>query len=126
LLELVHKLNDNNDIHSILVQMPLPKHISEEKVIHAIRPDKDVDGFHPVNVGKLMIGEPSLVACTPAGMIEMLKRSDIQIAGKHAVIVGRSNIVGKPIAMLLLHEHATVTICHSRTPHLEDITKQAD
>lgn len=126
LLSLVHQLNDNPKIHGILVQMPLPSHLSEEKVIHAINPDKDVDGFHPVNVGKLMIGEPALTACTPAGIIEMLKRTGIEIAGKKAAVIGRSNIVGKPISMLLLHEHATVTMCHSRTPELAEVTKQAD
>lgn len=127
LLDLVAVLNEKAAIHGILVQMPLPKHISEQKVIHAIRPDKDVDGFHPINVGKLMIGqEDALVACTPAGIIEMLKRTGIEIAGKHAVIIGRSNIVGKPISMLLLQEHATVTICHSRTPDLAEVTRTAD
>lgn len=126
LLALVQRLNENNRIHGILVQMPLPDHISEQKVIHAIDPAKDVDGFHPVNVGKLMIGEEALTACTPAGIIEMLKRSGIEIAGKRAVVVGRSNIVGKPISMLLLHEHATVTICHSRTPNLAEVTREAD
>mgnify|MGYP001293299530 CR=1 FL=1 len=126
LLALIDRLNADPAIHGILVQLPLPKHINEKAVIDAIRPDKDVDGFHPVNTGNLMIGDESLLPCTPAGCIELLKRSGIGIAGKHAVVIGRSNIVGKPAAMLLLREHATVTICHSRTPNLEAIAKQAD
>ena len=126
LLSLVAKLNGDPEVDGILVQLPLPKHIDESSVIERIDPEKDVDGFHPVNVGRLSLGEDSLVPCTPAGVIEMLKRSGIEIAGKHAVIVGRSNIVGKPMAMLLLRENATVTICHSRTSDLRAITQQAD
>ena len=126
LLGLIDRLNDDPAIHGILVQLPLPEHIDEKAVIDAIRPDKDVDGFHPVNTGNLMIGADSLLPCTPAGCIELLKRSGIEIAGKRAVVIGRSNIVGKPAAMLLLREHATVTICHSRTTNLEEIARQAD
>ncbi|MBK7392575.1 MAG: bifunctional 5,10-methylenetetrahydrofolate dehydrogenase/5,10-methenyltetrahydrofolate cyclohydrolase [Chloracidobacterium sp.] len=126
LLALVHDLNANNDVDGILVQLPLPRHINEREILEAIDPAKDVDGFHPENVGRLSLGYPSLVPCTPAGVVEILKRSDIEIAGKHAVIVGRSNIVGKPLAMLLLKENATVTICHSRTADLAEITSQAD
>src|SRR5438046_847540 len=126
LLRLIDELNSNDEVDGILVQLPLPKHIDERAVLEAIDPAKDVDGFHPINVGKLSLGYPSLVPCTPAGVIEILKRSDIEIAGKHAVIVGRSNIVGKPLAMMLLRENATVTICHSRTADLSSITNQAD
>lgn len=126
LLALVNKLNLDPEVDGILVQLPLPKHIEEATVIESISPDKDVDGFHPINVGRLSIGERSLVPCTPAGVIEILKRSGIDIAGRHAVIVGRSNIVGKPMAMLLLRENATVTICHSRTTDLPSITQTAD
>ncbi|MFM9905583.1 MAG: bifunctional methylenetetrahydrofolate dehydrogenase/methenyltetrahydrofolate cyclohydrolase FolD [Pyrinomonadaceae bacterium] len=126
LLALVRDLNANNDVDGILVQLPLPKHINEREILEAIDPAKDVDGFHPVNVGKLSLGYPSLVPCTPAGVVEILKRSDIEIAGKHAVIVGRSNIVGKPLAMLLLKDNATVTICHSRTADLAGVTQRAD
>ena len=126
LLQVVTKLNLDPEIDGILVQLPLPKHIDESAVIEAIDPEKDVDGFHPVNVGRLSLGQHSLVPCTPAGVIEILKRSEIPIAGRHAVIVGRSNIVGKPMAMLLLRENATVTICHSRTADLPAITRQAD
>lgn len=126
LLSLIDKLNKQNNIHGILVQLPLPKHINESAIIDAIASHKDVDGFHPVNVGKLMIGDDCYLPCTPAGVIEMLKRSNIDIAGKHAVVIGRSNIVGKPVSLLLLREHATVTICHSRTANMEEITKQAD
>jgi methylenetetrahydrofolate dehydrogenase (NADP+)/methenyltetrahydrofolate cyclohydrolase len=126
LLAAIDRLNGDPAIHGILVQLPLPKHTDEKAVIDAIRPDKDVDGFHPVNTGNLMIGADSLPPCTPAGCVELLKRSGIGIAGKHAVVIGRSNIVGKPAAMLLLREHATVTICHSRTANLEEIARQAD
>jgi len=126
LLALIERLNGDPAIHGILVQLPLPKHIDEKAVIDAIRVDKDVDGFHPVSTGNLMIGDDSLLPCTPAGCIELLKRTGIEIAGKHAVVIGRSNIVGKPAAMLLLREHATVTICHSRTANLEEIARQAD
>lgn len=126
LLGLITQLNGDSAIHGILVQLPLPKHIHEDTVIDAIRPEKDVDCFHPVNVGNLMIGKGGFLPCTPAGVIEILKRMSVDIAGKHAVVVGRSNIVGKPMAMLLLREHATVTICHSKTPDMENITSQAD
>lgn len=126
LLTLVRSLNDRDDVDGILVQLPLPNHINEQSIIESVDPEKDVDGFHPVNVGKLSLGHRSLVPCTPAAVIEILKRSDIEIAGKHAVIVGRSNIVGKPLALLLLRENATVTICHSRTLDLAAITSQAD
>ncbi len=126
LLATVDGLNARDDVDGILVQLPLPPQIDASAVLERIDPQKDVDGFHPVNVGRLSLGERSLVPCTPAGVIEILKRSDIAIAGKHAVIVGRSNIVGKPMAMLLLNENATVTICHSRTADLPSITKQAD
>jgi methylenetetrahydrofolate dehydrogenase (NADP+)/methenyltetrahydrofolate cyclohydrolase len=126
LLSVVWQLNDDPEVDGILVQLPLPKHIDESAVIEAIDPEKDVDGFHPVNVGRLSLGQRSLVPCTPAGVIEILKRSGIEIAGRHAVIVGRSNIVGKPMAMLLLKENATVTICHSRTADLPSVTRQAD
>ncbi len=126
LLRIVEELNRRDDVDGILVQLPLPKHIDENVVLERINPEKDVDGFHPINVGRLSQGQKSLVPCTPAGVIEMLKRSNIEIAGKHAVIVGRSNIVGKPMAMLLLQANATVTICHSRTANLPEITSQAD
>jgi methylenetetrahydrofolate dehydrogenase (NADP+)/methenyltetrahydrofolate cyclohydrolase len=126
LLKIVDELNARDDVDGILVQLPLPKQIDENAILKRINPEKDVDGFHPVNAGKLFQGQKSLVPCTPAGVIEILKRSNIEIAGKHAVIVGRSNIVGKPMAMLLLQENATVTICHSRTKNLPEITRQAD
>lgn len=126
LLRIVEELNARDDVDGILVQLPLPKHIDESVVLERINPEKDVDGFHPVNVGRLSQGQKSLIPCTPAGVIEILKRSDIEMAGRHAVIVGRSNIVGKPMAMLLLQENATVTICHSRTTNLAAITNQAD
>lgn len=126
LLELVDKLNHNPKIHGILVQLPLPKHIAEKKVIEAISPAKDVDGFHPISVGNMLIGADCFLPCTPAGVIELIKRTGLDISGKHAVIVGRSNIVGKPAAMLLLRENATVTICHSKTPNMAEITRQAD
>ena len=126
LLRIVDELNERDDVDGILVQLPLPKHIDESAILERINFAKDVDGFHPVNVGKLSQGVKALAPCTPAGVIEILKRSDIEIAGKHAVIVGRSNIVGKPMAMLLLQENATVTICHSRTKNLAEITSQAD
>lgn len=126
LLELIQSLNDNQLVHGILVQLPLPKHISEIKVIEAIDPRKDVDGFHPLNVGKLSIGEEGLKPCTPYGIIKLLEHYNIEMAGKHAVILGRSNIVGKPAARLLLQKNATVTICHSRTHNLADMMKTAD
>lgn len=126
LLKIVRELNNRDGVDGILVQLPLPKQIEEKKILEAIDPAKDVDGFHPINVGRLASGQKSLVPCTPAGVLEILKRSGIEIAGKHAVIVGRSNIVGKPMAQLLLQNDATVTICHSRTKNLAEITKQAD
>lgn len=126
LLAAVRGLNSRDDVDGILVQLPLPAQIDAGAILEAIDPGKDVDGFHPMNVGRLSLGEKALVPCTPAGVIEMLKRSEIAISGKHAVIVGRSNIVGKPMAMLLLQENATVTICHSRTADLPSITRQAD
>ncbi|CAM4508472.1 MAG: bifunctional methylenetetrahydrofolate dehydrogenase/methenyltetrahydrofolate cyclohydrolase FolD [Paenibacillus macerans] len=126
LLALVDKLNRQNNIHGILVQLPLPKHIDEKAVIDAISVDKDVDGFHPVNVGNLVIGDDSLLPCTPAGVIELIKRAGVEIAGKHAVVIGRSNIVGKPVSLLLQRENATVTMCHSRTANMKELTKQAD
>lgn len=126
LLALIDRYNADAAIHGILVQLPLPKHIEEKSVIDRIAVAKDVDGFHPVSVGNLMIGDDALLPCTPAGVIEMLKRSGISPNGKHAVVIGRSNIVGKPVSMLLLREHATVTICHSRTPDLPAMARQAD
>jgi methylenetetrahydrofolate dehydrogenase (NADP+)/methenyltetrahydrofolate cyclohydrolase len=126
LLALIGRLNGQADIHGILVQLPLPDHIDEKAVIDAIAIAKDVDGFHPVNVGKLAIGDDALLPCTPAGVIELMKRSGIEIAGKRAVVIGRSNIVGKPAALLLLRENATVTVCHSKTPDLPAVVRQAD
>lgn len=126
LLALVDRLNHSEQVNGILVQLPLPAHIDEDKVIRAISPDKDVDGFHPVSVGRLWIGEPGFLSCTPAGIIQLLKRSGISIDGKECVIVGRSNIVGKPMAALLLREHATVTVAHSHTKDLKKITGRAD
>ncbi|WP_152394054.1 bifunctional methylenetetrahydrofolate dehydrogenase/methenyltetrahydrofolate cyclohydrolase FolD [Paenibacillus guangzhouensis] len=126
LLALIDTLNHQANIHGILVQLPLPKHIHEKSVIDAIAVEKDVDGFHPINVGNLMIGDDSLLPCTPAGVIELIKRTGTEIAGKHAVVIGRSNIVGKPVSMLLQRENATVTMCHSRTANMREITKQAD
>lgn len=126
LLSLIETLNKKEEVHGILVQLPLPSHMNEDKIIKAIAPTKDVDGFHPQNVGALMIGQEGFVSCTPAGIIELLKRSEVAIEGKHCVIVGRSNIVGKPMALLMLRENATVTITHSKTKNLKDICKQAD
>lgn len=126
LLALIYKLNEQKDVNGILVQLPLPKHIDEDKIIQAISPDKDVDGFHPQSVGRLSIGQKGFKSCTPAGIVQLLKRYDIPIEGKECVIVGRSNIVGKPMAMLMLRENATVTICHSRTKDLSEVTKRAD
>ncbi len=126
LLSLIAELNERNDVNGILVQLPLPKHISEEKVLDSISPLKDVDGFHPQNVGALCIGKPGFVSCTPAGIIQLLKRSGIEIAGKECVVIGRSNIVGKPMALLLLRENGTVTIAHSKTASLKEVTKKAD
>lgn len=126
LLELIGELNAREDVDGILVQLPLPATIDEDKVLLAIAPEKDVDGFHPVNVGNLSIGRPGFVSCTPAGIIQLLKRSGIEIEGRECVVLGRSNIVGKPMSMLLLRENATVTVCHSRTRNLKEITKRAD
>lgn len=126
LLEVVERLNQDNSVDGILVQLPLPKQIDEKTVLRAIRPDKDVDGFHPVNVGLLSIGDECFAPATPSGIVVMLKEYGIEIAGKHCVIVGRSNIVGKPMAALMLKENATVTICHSKTPNLAEMTRQAD
>ena len=126
LLQLVGELNSNKDIHGILVQLPLPDQIDSEKILQAIDPKKDVDGFHPINVGKLVVGNALLTPCTPTGIIALLDRYDIEISGKNAVIIGRSNIVGKPVSMLLLHRNATITICHSRTQNLEEVTRSAD
>lgn len=126
LLALVAKLNADDTVHGILCQLPLPKHICEDHIIKAISPLKDVDGFHPQNVGALVIGQQGFVSCTPAGIIELLHRSNIQIDGKHCVVVGRSNIVGKPMALLMLRENATVTVCHSHTKNLQEICKEAD
>ena len=122
----IRELNEREDVNGILVQLPLPSHIDEERVLLAISPEKDVDGFHPVNVGNLSIGRPGYVSCTPAGVIQLLKRSGISIQGKECVVLGRSNIVGKPMAMLLLRENGTVTVCHSRTEKLREITRRAD
>lgn len=126
LLALIDRLNADSGVHGILCQLPLPKHIDEQKVTQAISPFKDVDGFHPQNVGSLVIGRQGFVSCTPAGIIELLHRYDIPIAGKHCVVIGRSNIVGKPMALLMLKENATVTVCHSRTQNLKEICRQAD
>lgn len=126
LLTIIDKLNKDADVHGILCQLPLPKHINEDHVIKAISPKRDVDGFHPQNVGALVIGEKGFVSCTPAGIIQLLKRSNIEMDGKHCVVVGRSNIVGKPMSLLMLRENATVTICHSHTRNLKEICKEAD
>ena len=126
LLDTVERLNQNPNVHGILVQLPLPPQIEEKAVIETIDPRKDVDGFHPINIGKLMIGDDTFVSCTPAGIIELIKRTGTSLKGKRVVVVGRSNIVGKPVSLLLLQEHATVTICHSHTQDLASITKQAD
>lgn len=126
LMELIDELNYKDGVHGILVQLPLPGHIDEEAVVRAIDPKKDVDGFHPQSVGALCIGQPGFVSCTPAGIIQLLKRSGIEIAGKECVVVGRSNIVGKPMALLLLRENGTVTVAHSKTANLKEVTKRAD
>jgi len=126
LLHVITQLNQDDMVQGILVQLPLPKHIDESAVIEAIDPKKDVDGFHPMNVGKLWLGEDTYLSCTPAGIIELLKRSNLNIEGQHCVIIGRSNIVGKPMAALLLRENATVTICHSKTQNLKEVCKTAD
>ena len=126
LLALIDKLNADESVNGILVQLPLPKHINEDAVIQAISPKKDVDGFHPQSVGALCIGQKGFVSCTPAGIIELLKRSNVEIEGKECVIIGRSNIVGKPMSLLMLRENATVTVCHSRTKNLKEVAKRAD
>ena len=126
LLALIAKLNADDAVHGILVQLPLPRHLDEEKILLAIDPRKDVDAFHPYNVGKIMIGNYDFLPCTPAGVMELLRRSNIEIAGKECVIVGRSNIVGKPQAMLLLQANGTVTVCHSRTKDLREVCRRAD
>jgi methylenetetrahydrofolate dehydrogenase (NADP+)/methenyltetrahydrofolate cyclohydrolase len=126
LIEEINKLNNDEKINGILLQLPLPKHLDEHKALEAISPDKDVDGFHPINVGKLYIGLDTFVPCTPKGIIEILKRYEVPISGKNAVVIGRSNIVGKPIAALLMKENATVTIAHSKTQNLEELVKSAD
>lgn len=126
LLALIGELNERADVNGILVQLPLPAHIDEDTVIKAIDSKKDVDGFHPQSVGALCIGQPGFVSCTPAGIIQLLKRSGVEIAGKECVVLGRSNIVGKPMALLLLRENATVTIAHSKTKNLKEVTKRAD
>lgn len=126
LLNLIQQLNERTDVNGILVQLPLPKHIDEDKIIKAINPAKDVDGFHPQSVGALCIGQPGFLSCTPAGIIQLLKRSNIEITGKECVVIGRSNIVGKPMSLLLLRENGTVTIAHSKTKDLKEITKRAD
>ncbi len=123
---LVDSLNADDAVHGILVQLPLPKHLDETEVLLRIRPEKDVDAFHPYNVGEIMIGDYRFLPCTPAGVMELLRRSGIEISGKHCVVIGRSNIVGKPMAMLLLHANGTVTVCHSRTADLAAMTRQAD
>ena len=128
LLKLIDQLNNDDTVHGILVQLPLPKHINEDKVIMAISPEKDVDGFHPVNVGNMMIGRPGFLPCTPHGIIVLLQRMGIETSGKHAVVIGRSNIVGKPVSVLLAQKNVncTVTLCHTGTKNLPEITKQAD
>ncbi len=126
LLNLIDELNNRSDVNGILVQLPLPDHIDSQKVLIAIDPSKDVDGFHPLNVGKLFVDESPLPPCTPAGIMELLRRTGVDLRGKHAVVVGRSNIVGKPVAIMLLKEHATVTICHSRTVDLPGVCREAD
>ena len=126
LLELIEKLNNDETVDGILCQLPLPGHIDENKVLDAISPDKDVDGFHPVNMGRLLAGKDCFLPCTPAGVIEMLKSANVETAGKHCVIVGRSNIVGKPAALLMLQQNSTVTVCHSKTKNLGEMIKQAD
>ena len=123
---LIDKLNDDCEVHGILVQLPLPKHLDEEQVILRIKPEKDVDAFHPYNVGRITIGNPKFLPCTPAGIMELLHRSNIEISGKECVVIGRSNIVGKPMALLLLSENGTVTVCHSKTRDLKEVCKRAD
>ena len=123
---LIDKLNEYNAVHGILVQLPLPKHLDEEEIILRIKPEKDVDAFHPYNVGRITIGNPKFLPCTPAGIMELLHRSNIEISGKECVVIGRSNIVGKPMALLLLAENGTVTVCHSKTKDLKEVCKRAD
>ena len=126
LLKLIHQLNEDSRIHGILVQLPLPPAIDSQAILQAVSPEKDVDGFHPVNVGRLVEGNPVFIPCTPKGVLQMIDSTGQDIAGKRAVVIGRSNIVGKPVAMLLLHRHATVTICHSRTKDLPEVVREAD
>ena len=126
LLDLIHKLNDDTAVNGILCQLPLPRHLDEKLIIENIAPQKDVDAFHPVNVGRIMIGDYDFLPCTPAGVMEMLKYENIDVTGKECVVLGRSNIVGKPMAMLLLHSNATVTVCHSKTKNLKEICRRAD
>jgi methylenetetrahydrofolate dehydrogenase (NADP+)/methenyltetrahydrofolate cyclohydrolase len=126
LLAVVEELNQRDDVDGILVQMPLPKQVDSKKILDSVVPEKDVDGFHPINVGRLVAGRPGLVACTPFGVMEILRRSGIPIEGADAVVMGRSDIVGKPMALLLMHANATVTICHSKTKHLSDVVRRAD
>lgn len=126
LLEIIEELNTRTDVNGILVQLPLPKHINEDKIIKSISPLKDVDGFNPESVGALCIGQPGFLSCTPAGIIQLLKRSNIDVEGKECVVIGRSNIVGKPMALMLLRENATVTVAHSKSRNLKEITKRAD
>ncbi|MBH0329364.1 5,10-methylene-tetrahydrofolate cyclohydrolase [Brevibacillus brevis] len=126
LLVIIQQLNENPNVNGILVQLPLPAHISEHAVIEAIAPEKDVDGFHPISIGNMVLGNDTMLPCTPHGIIELIKRTGTQMAGKHAVVIGRSNIVGKPVSLLLQQEHATVTMCHSRTQNLEEFTQKAD
>ena len=125
-LNMIDALNQKDAIHGILVQLPLPRHLDEQKILLRIKPEKDVDAFHPYNLGKIMIGDYNVLPCTPAGVMQLLSRSGVSAAGKHCVVIGRSNIVGKPMAMLLLHDNGTVTVCHSRTPDLKAQTLQAD
>lgn len=126
LLSLIDELNNDEEVTGILVQLPVPKHIDEDTIIRRISPKKDVDGFHPMSVGALLIGEDGFLSCTPAGVIQLLKRSGVEIAGKECVVIGRSNIVGKPMSVLLLRENGTVTICHSKTANLKEVCKRAD
>ena len=126
LLQLIDKLNMDEAVHGILCQLPLPRHINEKTILNRISPKKDVDGFHPQNVGALVVGDFGFVSCTPAGIIELLRRSNVEMEGKNCVVIGRSNIVGKPMALLMLRENATVTICHSRTKNLKEVCKEAD
>ena len=123
---LIERLNEDSAVHGILVQLPLPKHLDEEQVILRIKPEKDVDAFHPYNVGRITIGNPKFLPCTPAGIMELLHRSNIEISGKECVVIGRSNIVGKPMALLLLSENGTVTVCHSKTHDLKEVCRRAD